>query len=176
MINELIKILSPPQDRNFDETLLTAFEAKESLMLPEDFKEIISVYGGGLVDDFICILDPTSSNGSLNFEKSKYFQDAYTSMQQEFPSDYPRPRHPAKNSFLPWAVTNNGETFVWIIDGDVNAWKTAIHSVDQGDEELYSCGCLELLLKILLREIKSAILPSQFPSIDSSYHHFEPAT
>uniref|UniRef100_A0A0R3R5W4 SMI1_KNR4 domain-containing protein n=2 Tax=cellular organisms TaxID=131567 RepID=A0A0R3R5W4_9BILA len=85
--------------------------------------------------------------------------DAYAVMRQEFLSDYPRPDYPAEGSFLPWAVTDNGETFVWLVDGEPDSWKVAIHSSDQGEEEVYNFGCVEFILKLLSRDISSKILP-----------------
>lgn len=93
-------------------------------------------------------------------------------MRKEFSSKYPRPDYPVKGSFLPWAVTDNGETFVWLVDGEPDLWTVAIHSSDQGEEEVYNFGCVEFLLKLLSRDISSKILPGQFPSIDLDKHFF----
>lgn len=49
-----------------------------------------------------------------------------------------------------------------------------IHSVDQGEEEIYSFGCIELLVKILKKKISSQILPGQFPSVEGGGHIFKP--
>ncbi|MBX8516834.1 SMI1/KNR4 family protein [Pseudomonas cichorii] len=172
-MNELINILPPPSRYGFDSDAWVKFEAEEKLRVPQDFKELISIYGGGQIDGFLWILNPFSVNRNLSFEKSKYFQEAYASMQQEFPSDYFRPAYPEQGSFLPWAVTDNGETFVWLVDGEPDSWKVAIHSSDQGEEESYSCGCVEFILNILRRDISSRILPSQFPPANLGKHVFK---
>lgn len=175
MINKLIDILPPPSPRAFDKAAWVNFETDKGLRLPNDFKEFISIYGCGAVDDFVWVLDPFSQNPNLNFEKSKYFLGAYAVMRQEFLLDYPRPNYPAEGSFLPWAVTDNGETFVWLVEGQPDSWRVAIHSSDQGDEEVYSCGCVAFLLKLLSRDISSKILPSQFPPADLDKHFFTAA-
>lgn len=172
MINKLISLLSPPSQRIFDNTAWANFESEGNPRLPNDFKQLISIYGCGSVDDFLWILDPFSKNPNLNFEKSKYFIDAYAVMRQEFSSDYPRPAYPAEGSFLPWAVTDNGETLVWLVNGEPESWKVVIHSSDQGAEEVYNFGCVEFLLKLLSRDISSKILPSQFPPDDLDNHFF----
>ncbi|WP_439214229.1 SMI1/KNR4 family protein [Duffyella gerundensis] len=172
MINKLISLLSPPSQRIFDNAAWAIFESKLSLRLPNDFKKFISIYGCGAIDDFVWVLNPFSKNPNLNFEKSKYFINAYAVMRQDFLSDYPRPDYPAEGSFLPWAVTDNGETFVWVVDGEPDSWKVAIHSSDQGEEEVYNFGCVEFILKLVNREISSKILPSQFPPVDTDKHFF----
>lgn len=173
MINQLITILPPPSRRTFDHAAWAAFETKEKLRLPKDFQELIAIYGAGQIDEFLWGLNPFSTNRNLNFDKSRYFQEAYAAMQQEFRSDYPRPFYPAKGSFFPWAVTDNGETFVWLVDGEPDAWKVAIHSSDQGEEECYDSGCVELLLNILRRDISSSILPPQFSPANVEVHIFK---
>ncbi|MFL9674322.1 MULTISPECIES: SMI1/KNR4 family protein [Pseudomonas] len=175
MINKLIALLSPPSQRIFDNAVWATFESEGGLRLPSDFKQFISIYGCGAVDDFVWVLDPFSENSNLNFDKSQYFIDAYAVMRQEFLSDYPRPDYPAEGSFLPWAVTDNGETFVWLVDGEPDSWKVAIHSSDQGEEEIYNFGCVEFILKLLSRDISSKILPGQFPPVDLDKHFFTAA-
>lgn len=175
MISKLINILPPPSQRAFDNTAWASIESHENLRLPNDFKQLISIYGCGVVDDFIWVLDPFSKNPNLNFEKSKYFIDSYAVMRSEFLSDYPRPDYPAEGSFLPWAVTDNGETLVWLVNGEPDSWVVAIHSSDQGDEEVYNFGCVEFILKLLNRDISSKILPSQFPPVALDRHFFTAA-
>lgn len=172
MINKLISLLSPTSQRIFDNAAWAIFESKGSLRLPNDFKNFISIYGCGAIDDFVWVLNPFSINPNLNFEKSKFFINAYAVMRQDFFSDYPRPNYPEEGSFLPWAVTDNGETFVWLVDGEPESWKVAIHSSDQGEEEVYNFGCVEFILKLINREISSKILPDQFPPVDTDKHFF----
>jgi hypothetical protein len=175
MIDKLIGVLSPPSQRTFDNAAWVTFESEGGVRLPNDFKELVSIYGCGAIDDFVWLLDPFSKNPNLNFEKSKYFREAYAVMRKEFITDYPRPDYPANGSFFPWAVTDNGETFVWLVDGDPDSWKVAVHSSDQGEEEIYNFGCVEFLLKLLERGVSSKILPSQFPPVDLSKHTFTAA-
>ncbi|MCU1720756.1 SMI1/KNR4 family protein [Pseudomonas sp. 5P_5.1_Bac1] len=172
MIDQLINILPPPAQRSLDSVALAAFESNWGMQLPSDFKGLVSVYGSGSIDGFIWLLDPLAKNSNLNFEKSRYFVEAYVFLQQEFSSDYPRPEYPAKGSFFPWAVTDNGETFVWLVDGEPESWKIAIHSSDQGEEEIYNFGCVEFILKLLRGELLSRILPGQFPDVNLDVHVF----
>ena len=172
MMDQLVNLLSPPAQRNFDNAALAVFESDWGMQLPSDFKSLVSVYGSGSIDGFVWLLDPLSKNANLNFAKSKYFIGAYIFMQQEFSSDYPRPAYPAKGSFFPWAVTDNGETFVWLIGEEPESWRVAIHSSDQGEEEIYDFGCVEFIVKLLKGELLSRILPFQFPEAGLDVHVF----
>ncbi|WP_207401630.1 SMI1/KNR4 family protein [Phytopseudomonas dryadis] len=176
MIDELVRILPPPRARrSFDNAAWSRCESEWQVRLPEDFKGFISIYGAGVIDDFVWMLSPFSANSNLNFEKSRYFQESYLVMQQDFPSDYPRPSYPAPGSFLPWAVTDNGETFFWVVSGGADSWKVGVHSVDQGEEEIYDLGCVEFLLGLLRRDVLSKILPGQFPPAGLERHIFTAA-
>ena len=175
MINKLINLLSPPSHRIFDDTAWASFDANADLRLPNDFKQFISIYGCGAIDDFIWVLDPFSKDPNLSIEKSNYFIETYAEMRQEFLSDYPRPDYPAEGSFLPWAVTDNGETLVWSVNGEPDSWKVAVHSSDQGEEEVYDFGCVEFLSRLLSRDFSSKIIPSQFPPVDLNKHFFTAA-
>lgn len=174
IVKQLTDILPPPAQRIFDHSAWALFEADWRIHLPSDFKELISLYGSGSIDGFLWLLDPLSKNSNLNFEKSKYFIEAYALLQKDFLSDYPRPEYPAQGSFLPWGVTDNGETFVWLVDGKPESWKIAIHSSDQGEEEVYDFGCVEFLLKMLKGGLSSRILPAQFPDLNLGVHVFTP--
>jgi hypothetical protein len=175
MIYKLISVLSPPSRQPLESSVWTEFESRNKLKLPNDFKELMSTYGCGAISDFLWLLDPFAKNPNLNFEKSEYFIDAYTVMKQEFISDYPRPKYPARGSFFPWAVTDNGETLVWLIDGEPDSWAVAIHSSDQSEEEIYNYGCVEFLFKLFSNEVSSKILPSQFLPTDPSMRIFKSA-
>ena len=174
MIDELLKLLPPPNYNKFlNEIQWTQFEIEINTRLPEDFKNFISIYGSGIIDNFIWILNPFSKNKNLNYEKIVYFQKSYHTLQKEFPKEYNRPLFPQKGSFLPWAVTDNGETFFWVVNDDPNSWIVGIHSVDQGDEEIYELGCVEFLLGLLRRDFVSKILPIQFPPSNLEKHVFK---
>ncbi|GAB7532015.1 hypothetical protein PS3A_44300 [Pseudomonas sp. 3A(2025)] len=171
VLANLTQILSPPSVTSHKDW--SGFEVKENLYLPADYKEFISVYGGGVIDDFLWVLSPFANNRNLSFEKSKYFQESYLEVKKELPADYPRPKYPSQGSFIPWAVTDNGETLVWIVEGKPESWGVAVHSSDQGCEEVYNIGCVEFILKILRREISSSILPVQFPPEGQALHVFK---
>lgn len=169
-IGKLKILLVPPNGRKSDnEVNWKEVEDKFGIAVPDDFKEIISVYGTGSIDRFIWILNPESKNDNLNFDKAEYFLSSYSVMKQDYPKNYPRPQFPAEGSFFPWAVTDNGETFVWIVEGAPNDWKIAIQGVDQETEEVYEMSTIEFLVALLSKKIKSKILPEEFPSDDVEF-------
>ena len=174
MLTELIKLLPPPAVNAYKQPDWVKVESNHDIHFPADYKELVERYGGGSIDNFLWIIDPFSCSRHLNLDKSEYFRESYAVMQADFPSDYPRPAYPAQGSLWPWAFTENGDTLVWIVDGEPDAWLVALHSVDQGEEVVFPCGCIEVLCKLLGREIRSSILPDDFPNSGGAPYRFEP--
>lgn len=147
-------------------------ESEVKTILPDDYKQFISVYGTGAIGGFLWVLNPHSSNENLNLDKILYFHDAYFQMKELFPEEYKRPRFPEQGAFLTWAVSDNGDSLFWIVDGnDPNKWKVGIHDHDQGREELFPMGMTEFLVFLLENNLSSNILPDDFTK--SKINNFE---
>ncbi|CRI56987.1 SMI1/KNR4 family protein [Pseudomonas sp. CCOS 191] len=174
MLVGLMKMLPPPDSPAYPNPDWARVENDHGIRLPADYKAFIERFGAGCIDDFLWVIDPFSSSRDLNFDKGDYFRESYAVMKAEFPSDYPRPGYPAEGAFWPWGFTENGETLVWIVKGEPDSWSVALHSVDQGEEYLIACGCIELLCKLFRREIHSCILPEGFPSARGVPYRFVP--
>ncbi|NKD55997.1 MULTISPECIES: SMI1/KNR4 family protein [unclassified Haematospirillum] len=126
---------------------------------PSDYKLFISTYGTGVIGGFLWILNPFSSNSNLNLEKALYFRHAYQQMKEKFPTDYAR----EVDTFLPWGVTDNGDSLVWLIEGEnPNIWQVAIFSSDQANEEKSGLTMSDFLVALLEKKVRSSILPLQF--------------
>ena len=120
-------------------------------------------------------MSPVSRNPNLNFDLARYFLSAYATMRTKSSADFSRPEFPRTGSFFPWAVTDNGDTFVWIVDGHPDEWTVAIHSKDQSEEEMYRLSATGLLVSLLLKTVTSQILPTSFPSSGNSRQMFKAA-
>jgi len=168
---ELLSILdapeSPVENRNLDWNSVT-----ETINpIPADYRKFIEIYGTGIIDDYLWVLNPFSKNQYLNFNKSSVLMEVYIEFRDMFPELDRRPPYPQNGSFFPWAITDNGDSLFWIIDNESSEWKTGIHCPKQTDEEIYDFNMSTLLCKILNREIVSDIFASDWP-LDC--HQFEP--
>ncbi len=86
-----------------------------------------------------------------------------------FPELKRRPTYPKGNSFFPWAITDNGDSFFWVIDGLSDEWVVGIHSPDQTEEEIYNLNMSTFLFKLLNKDIKSEILSPGWPLNSHSF-------
>lgn len=136
------------------------FPSDLAMTLPTVYKEFLSAYGTGVINEFLWILNPFSANKNLNIEKMRYYQFSYRHMQEVFPDDYERN---VPGSFLTWASTDNGDGVFWVIDGGhSNEWQVGIHSSDQGEEELTGLNTTQFFESLVKNTLKSLILPRQF--------------
>ncbi|MFB4392841.1 MULTISPECIES: hypothetical protein [unclassified Pseudomonas] len=69
MIKELIKILPPPSQRDASGIVWGEAEKETGAQFPKDFKAFVEVYGGGLIDGFVWVLNPFSNNSNISFKK-----------------------------------------------------------------------------------------------------------
>lgn len=169
-----LKAILPPPLKNSTRPVAEAIELQNYIVsIPKAYHELLTAYQDGSIDNFLWILSPNSTNRNLNFETSLYFIKSYATLKHEFPSDYPRPIYPSEDSFFPWAVTDNGDTFSWPITPDKTISEVIVHSSDQATEEIFKMDPVEFLISLLSKEISSRILPEQFPP-DSSVHIFSP--
>ncbi|MFT9819881.1 SMI1/KNR4 family protein [Lysinibacillus sp. NPDC056185] len=165
---KLKSILSPP---NFaisldDSPKWSEVENKLGIVLPSDYKEFIALYGSGNIGNFIMIYCPFAKNDNMNF----FFQqnlnkDAYLTLKESFPEDFPYEVYPTNGGILTWGRTENGDTLNWIVNtqGD---WAILVDD-GSGDYFEYKGSMTGFLHDVLSGSIICPIFPSDFPNKDS---------
>ena len=141
----------------------SAFGAAHGLRTPRDWRAFLSLYGTGAIGGFLWVLNPFSANPALNAEAIAPLRGAYAVMKERFPEDHPR--DPA--AFLPFGLTDNGDSLAWLMEGDdPDAWTIAVFDGSQAEEAVETTGLtlLPFLLALLEGRLRSAILPPDFLS------------
>jgi hypothetical protein len=133
-------------------------ERSIDVAFPSDFKKFVDVYGTGSISGFLWIFNPFSSNPSLNFEASEYLVSSYESMRAIFPDVYRR----RPGTWLPWAISDNGDSLSWILDGDPETWTVMIQSKEQDQEEETYLTFEPFMQKLIGNGLRSRILPDLF--------------
>jgi hypothetical protein len=156
-IDKIVKLMRPPSEPN--EALGHDWTDVENLFgihFPKHYKQFLSIYGTGSIDDFLWVFNPFSHNKFLNSDAIRAAIDAYEVLHIDFPQYNPR----NKGTFIPWAGTDNGDSIVWLVDdGDPDLWQVALQ---HDTEELTQLTTSEFLLALLEKKLPSSILPSQF--------------
>jgi len=108
----------------------SAIDANFGLFLPGDYKLLINTHGDGQWQEFWYLLNPFSRNENLNLLRQASRSETSGSdilSAERFIRDrhpYPHPIWPEARGIFPWAVTDNGGRFFWLIDGAPEDWPT----------------------------------------------------
>ena len=134
--------------------------------LPTDYMTFVATFGSGSIGDFLWVMNPFSENQNLNTGMSRYLRDSYDFMKQEFPKDYRRD----SGTFVPWALTDNGDSLIWIsCEKDPDEWHVVIQNKDQSEEEITNLTTSEFLIAVLDKSLDSKILPSEWLALDKPF-------
>ena len=137
------------------------------VVLPSDYKELIALYGSGIIGNFIMIYSPFTENENMNFFiQQNLYIDAYLTLKVSFPVDFPYEVFPTNGGILPWGRTENGDTLNWIVDTNQGDWAILVDG-GSGDYFEYKGSMTGFLYDVLSGTIVCPIFPNDFPDKDS---------
>ncbi|WP_030731245.1 SMI1/KNR4 family protein [Streptomyces sp. NRRL S-237] len=164
MSNALARLLeiapapNRPRDKDWGEV-----ERALSVELPDDYKELIRVYGGSYWDDYLYVLEPDCPNKHYDLLKwAKYqFEDLQGLWTVE---KKPAELETEGSVLIPWATTDNGECLYWLVLPGVepNEWTVMVNEVSDRWEH-HPVSCTQFLASVLTGELQSNVLSSLFP-------------
>jgi len=164
MFRELTKILQAPdvpveQPASNDWAMLD-FDFRE---FPLDFKQFLSLYGTGQIDNFLWILNPFSKNKYLNnISQLDLIREGFHIAEKDFGEEVPS-LFPASGGLLPFAITDNGDTVFFKTEGLSSKWSILVTSPRDPEKDVFHFGFSAWLLQTLTKTIKNCCFPSDFP-------------
>lgn len=165
-VNKLSTVLIPPEKPFRTKGGQSWEEIEESVgtALPSDYKEFISTYGTGGIDDFLWILTPFVKDENVNLiTKSRVILEAYVQSKQNHPEYYPHGVFPNENGLLPWAFTDNGDVLYWLVKGNPDQWKIVAYDSRSENYE-YPLSMTEFLYGIINKSLVCEVFPEDFPN------------
>ena len=167
-IKQLCIIMPPPTspENIGDNNLWDSVEKRIGIVLPDDYKEFISIYGTGYIGDFIRVFNPFCEYPSLNLEKQINDQlGALRQIKDDFgESESPYPLFPESNGLLPWGITDNGDVLYWLTRGSSDQWHSVVNESRGPYFEEFQDSMVTFLIKLIQGEIQSDIIPRDFLS------------
>jgi hypothetical protein len=162
-LKRLVRMVPPPKKPQEAGTAagFRRVEAKLEIKLPDDYKQLVHLYGCGQWQEFWYILNPFSENefGNLLFQcRTRVKQrttmlDAERVMREEYNTHselygkYPYPIYPEPGGIVPWAWTDNGGRFFWATSGPPAKWPTVYWAGRTMEYERFKMPCAELVFK-----------------------------
>lgn len=172
---EKLKTILPVPDKIYgagDTSQWKEAEERLGVKFPSDYKKFLSVYGTGGVGaiyGFIWIYSPFTSNENLHFFiRSKEANNAYSTLKQSFPNDFPRNLFPEKGGLLPWGVTDNGDGLNWLTSDDPEEWSIVVDD-GYGNSCEYKNSLTEFLYEILSGISTCPLFPDDFLDSELQY-------
>ncbi|MER5357758.1 SMI1/KNR4 family protein [Streptomyces sp. NPDC002785] len=172
-VEQLTRIVPPPAEprpRTWPE-----IEARLGTALPEDFKDLVDTYGGGVFDETIWILEPDCPSRDYNLLAMKDERAEVLARLWEIGPE-PRPEQLAAEGtgLLPFAyIEGTGAYLYWLTgkDGKPEEW-TVLANAGRGPEwEHHPVQATRFIRSVLTGEIHSGILgnlPADEHSFDSN--------
>jgi hypothetical protein len=163
-VERLTTMVPPPKEPRDAGTpsAWSEVEAKLGLTLPDDYKQIVALYGTGQWQGFWFMLTPFTENRFLNLwlqsqtgdagQTSKLDAERY--IRDSLPDfGYPHPIYPEPGGILPWASTDNGGNFFWLTKGPSDGWNTIYYADRSFEFQEYDLSCSRLLFGAVSGEI-----------------------
>ncbi|WAU78462.1 SMI1/KNR4 family protein (plasmid) [Streptomyces sp. Qhu-G9] len=147
-------------------------EAELGSPLPDDYKELVERFGGGVLDDTFWLLEP-------GCEDPDYDLVAMTAEREEVLAELwktePKPEPLASQDarLIPWAYAEeSGHYLYWLglPQQEPSDWTIMINEGRGSDWEHQALPCAEFLARILTGELSSPM----FPELPTSPHTFRP--
>lgn len=163
---DVAKLIPPPDNPNEapQQHEWPQIEAQLGTSLPVDYKDFISLYGTGKIDNFLWIFNPLSQNENINLATQIRIQLDALSELQTYGEILPYKLYPERDGIFPFGITENGDVLYWKTTGSPAAWSVLVNEARSPEWEAFSMTMTEFLLEVLNRRIHPSAFPAVFPS------------
>ncbi|MFB6627036.1 SMI1/KNR4 family protein [Streptomyces sp. NPDC056374] len=171
-VERLTRVVPPPAEQR--PWAWAEIEERLGGALPEDFRDLVDTYGGGVFDETIWILEPDCAEPGYDLLAVKEERAEVLARLWEIgPEPRPEQLEAAGAGLLPFAyIEGTGAHLYWLSSGDVrpDEW-TVLANAGRGPEwEHHPVSGVRFILSVLTGEIRSDIL-GNLPADD---HAFDP--
>lgn len=147
------------------------------IVLPNDYREFLELYGTGRIGNFLWIFNPFSGNPHLNLITQRDVRlDAHRAFRSKFPKAVPFALFPEANGLFPFGATENGDVMFWGTAGGFIANHIILYDGRCDGFERFSCSTVGFLLEVFEGRISSDILPADLAARGRHFHPWRPPT
>ncbi|MFD8912156.1 SMI1/KNR4 family protein [Streptomyces sp. NPDC059575] len=167
-VEELLTRMDPPPSGG-DAVDWDEVRSAGGLLLPTDYRDFVAHYGGGAMDDFLCVFTPPVEGSAYNM---LLVDAAFTG---EYASEYAAacPDAPP-GGLLRWGSSSTADSVFWRCGSpDPEQWTTVVsrrqHSYGESPWLEFDCGMAEFLVKLVRGELPNPFGQSGFPDPRPTY-------
>jgi hypothetical protein len=118
-IEELVAFIPPPAHPINGAGDWSAAERELGFAFPDDFKQLIRVYGSGEFYGSLYVVNPLTGDGR-DWIRRKL--DRCRELREVI-EQYVRPLPPDSPGLLPWGGDSNGHMYCWLVDESEEGWE-----------------------------------------------------
>ncbi|MEU0786107.1 SMI1/KNR4 family protein [Streptomyces sp. NPDC006173] len=169
-VERLTEIIPPDAARRSRDW--AAAEQQLGTPLPEDYKELVETYGGGVFDETIWLLDPQCPDEDYNIlaqatARAEILADLWQTEAK--PTEL---QNESDAQVLPWAyIEESGAYLYWLRQPaqKPDAWTVMLNEGRGPEWEHHSTQCTPFLLSVLTGQAET----EYFPDLPSESHQFD---
>lgn len=155
----LVEVMPPPSAPLEACSDWSCVEAPLDRALPMDYREFISAYGTGYLDEFMSVLNPFSTASSYNLISGGQVHLAAMRQLREDPGSLLKyALFPEEGGLLPVAMTDDGDTLHWLTRGTPEEWPIVVQGPRAPETETFSANFTGSLAGLITGSIKSTII------------------
>ena len=170
---QLSKVAPPPTDPAPPPDW-SAVSAELGTALPGDYRELIETYGGGLFDEYLYVLEPSSSNSA--YDLVTWQRERTEGLELMWADGEPRPAELDGGArLIVWAATDYGDCVYWLAEpgASPDGWTVMVEQGHGPGWEHFPMGAVAFLAGTLTGDVRSELLAVEDPV---ETHGFRPLT
>lgn len=167
---DALRAIAPPPDEPTGRAVdWKAVEARLGLGLPEDYRELVTVWGAGTFDDYLAIYEPGHPNENIELvHEAEGWRSAMDEIAREEPLRFPT--HIGVDGLLAWGATGAGDPCFWHVRSeDPASWVVFIQEARGPHWYLYEGGLAAFLVAALTGRERVSLLPDDVPSANPRF-------
>lgn len=164
-----------PSETKVPEVSWDSLEKLLGIAFPPDYRDWASMYPSLEIDGFLWVRHPSEFYGRVG---RKGIIDEFGGLESAEPFDQERnfdsdgevkdreqgrAFFPVKGGLLPWGSTDNGDILMWRCEGSPEQWSVVVVDGQGVFWQDFDCGFLDFLVRLLKKDIRSKVLPQDFP-------------
>ncbi len=147
LLDRLCQMVSPPQNRLYNDGDWEVAERQLHMQLPQDYKRLIETYGqGGFVGAAYCsgLLLTSYLRPTRAADLAKGFSGYFLTIDP-----MPYGLYPDKPGLLGFGSYGDKDTIAWNTTGSPEGWPIIYHDPETGIHEVQGMGVLEFVVSVL---------------------------
>ncbi|MFI2072163.1 SMI1/KNR4 family protein [Streptomyces triculaminicus] len=150
-----LRVFMPPHENAGDDVDWSAAERAWGVKFPRDYVDFMSVYGEGVIGNFLSIFQPLSTAYDASAYGMRFETDNAHGLIDQHPSSWPAGlTQDTPHSIIAWGVNSSADILCWsTVDQDPDRWPVVVLGRHTSPPvAIYECGMAEFLRRVFLAD------------------------